>query len=55
LLPATWNTGRFLGILKKDKQGEMPKNRAEKNRAAVFLFFIKQILTCCCVGAVAKL
>jgi hypothetical protein len=22
LLPAAWNTGRFLGILKKDKQGE---------------------------------
>jgi hypothetical protein len=22
LLPAVWNTGRFLGILKKDKQGE---------------------------------
>jgi hypothetical protein len=22
LLPAVWNAGRFLGILKKDKQGE---------------------------------
>jgi hypothetical protein len=22
LLPAVWNTGRLLGILKKDKQGE---------------------------------
>jgi hypothetical protein len=30
--------GRFLGILRKTSREKMPKNRAEKNRYAVFLF-----------------
>jgi hypothetical protein len=30
--------GRFLSILRKTSRENMPKNRAGKNRAAVFLF-----------------
>jgi hypothetical protein len=40
--------GRFLGILKKQSKGKMPKNRAEKNRYAVFSVPIRQILIYCC-------
>jgi hypothetical protein len=47
--------GRFLGISGEQSEEKTPKNRAEKNRVAVFLVFVRQILSYCRVGFVTKL
>jgi hypothetical protein len=55
LLLSCRDRGRFLGVSGEQGERKTPKNRAEKNRVAVFLIFVKQILSCCRVRLVTKL